>query len=86
MKWPSAKEELILCLLAKGEMYGLSLIAASNGGLVRGTTYTVFGRLVKEGFLASRQELRESGIPRRYYRLTPKGERFLRAKAVWDGV
>ena len=42
----SAKESLILDLLARGEeLYGLQLVAASKGRLKRGTVYVTLDRL-----------------------------------------
>ena len=79
MKWPSAKEEVIIRLLVDGELFGLSLVEKSNGLLKKGTVFVTLGRMGQKGLLESRQEPREHGIPRRYYKLSAAGEKFLLA-------
>ena len=77
------KEALILQLLAgQKEMYGLELVSASKRRLKRGTVYVTLGRMEAKGFLISEQEPAHPaaiGLPRRIYRVTPLGERALRA-------
>ena len=77
------KELLILELLASGgPMHGLRLVEESQGGLKRGTVYVTLGRMETKGFLVSEQEPAHPaaiGLPRRIYRVTPLGERALRA-------
>lgn len=78
----SPKEALILELLARGEKYGLELVACSNGELKRGTVYVTLGRLEEKGFVRSRAERsREgaAGLPRRLYKPTAAGASALRA-------
>lgn len=78
----STKEALILRLLiAKGEMYGLELVAASGGELKRGTVYVTLGRMADKGYVESHQVPQEdgSGIPKRVFRATGHGARVLSA-------
>src|SRR5258705_8235516 len=79
----SAKESLILDLLARGEaLYGLQLVAASKGRLKRGTVYVTLGRMEEKGFISSRLEdapADEGGLPRRVYEPTAFGRRVLSA-------
>ena len=91
----SAKEALILDLLGRSkEMYGLELVAASDGGVKRGTVYVTLGRMEAKGIVESEQETPLAGaigLPRRIYRPTALGERMLRAWATftreiaWEG-
>ena len=80
----SGKEGIVLDLLAeRGEMYGLELVAASGGGLKRGTVYVTLGRMEDKGYVESRQEERQAGaigLPRRLYRATPLG---MRVRDAW---
>jgi len=75
----SRKELLILeMLVGRGEMFGLEMVEASEGGLKRGTIYVTLGRMGDKGYVDSREESRtmpEIGIPRRKYRATGLGER-----------
>jgi len=79
------KERLILELLvAQGPLFGLQLVALSDGALKRGTVYVTLGRMEAKGYVTSEQEdLPEGaiGLPRRNYSPTPLGERALRAWA-----
>jgi PadR family transcriptional regulator PadR len=79
----SAKEALILQLLGRSrEMYGLELVAASDGGLKRGTVYVTLGRMERKGFVTSAPEPESppgGGLPRRLYSATPHGRQVLAA-------
>lgn len=81
----SAKELLVLELLASGSMYGLELVAASGGQLKRGTVYVTLGRMEEKGYIKSRQENAPptaGGLPRRVYEPTALGRRVCDAWAV----
>lgn len=71
---------IILKLLTQKPMYGYEMIQAvnerSNGYFAwrEGSLYPCLHRLEAEGFIISEMHLAENGKPRRYYRLTPKGE------------
>jgi PadR family transcriptional regulator PadR len=77
------KERLILeLLITLGPLYGLELVARSEGALKRGTVYVTLGRMEAKGLLASEQEEMPEGaigFPRRRYRPTGLGERAFRA-------
>jgi DNA-binding PadR family transcriptional regulator len=79
----SSKEAIILDLLTHGrELYGLELVAASKGGLKRGTVYVTLGRMEEKGYVQSRLEDAPpdaGGLPRRVYEATPFGRRVLDA-------
>jgi DNA-binding PadR family transcriptional regulator len=78
----SRKEFKILeLLIAKGEMFGLEMVEASEGELPRGTIYVTLQRMGDKGYVESREEPRqmpEIGIPRRKYSATGLGERVYR--------
>ena len=85
-------ELIVLHLLAPGEAYGYESVseitARSQGALevTDGTLYPVLYRLEKAGFVATRWETPERGVPRKYYRLTPAGEAELATLArEWAG-
>lgn len=78
----SPKELLVLELLREHELYGLQLVASSNGRLKRGTVYVTLGRMEDKGYLTSTLESAPSGtggLPRRIYTATPLGRRMLAA-------
>jgi DNA-binding PadR family transcriptional regulator len=75
-------EVLILDLLAGEEMFGLQLVAASDGVLKRGTVYVTLGRMQEKGYVESRTESPPAGaigLPRRLYRPTAYGLRVAKA-------
>ncbi|MDH4122524.1 MAG: PadR family transcriptional regulator [Thermoplasmata archaeon] len=80
----------LLALLTQGSKYGLQIInelSEMSGGffdLKEGTLYPALRRLEERGYLKSEWVERESGIPRRYYRITEKGKAVLtEATVVW---
>ena len=79
----SRKEALILeMLMDNGEMFGLEMVEASEGGLKRGTIYVTLQRMADKGYVESREVPRtmpEIGIPRRKYFATGLGHRVYRA-------
>lgn len=81
------KERLILELLAaSGPMHGLGLVQSSDGALKRGTVYVTLSRMEAKGLLISEQEPPNPaaiGLPRRVYKLTALGQRFLSAWATF---
>ena len=96
----SRKEFKILeLLIAKGEMFGLEMVEASEGELKRGTIYVTLQRMGDKGYVESREEPRtmpEVGIPRRKYLATGLGEKIYRisiqaqesfnSELVWGGI
>jgi PadR family transcriptional regulator PadR len=79
----SDKETVVLEHLTRArEMYGLELVAASDGALKRGTVYVTLGRMEEKGYITSRQEdapPRAGGLPRRIYSPTRLGREVLQA-------
>ena len=79
----SSKEALVLALLGHSkEMYGLELVAASAGGLKRGTVYVTLGRMEQKGYVVSHVEDEtpaNGGLPRRLYAATGHGRQVLAA-------
>jgi PadR family transcriptional regulator PadR len=83
-------EMILLRLISERQMYGYELAAAlekRGGSLFRikeGTLYPVLYRMEKAGYIDARWETLERGVPRKYYRLTKSGVRFLEARiAEW---
>lgn len=74
-------ELAVLATLVDGEAYGYGIVERLRGleGLefTESTVYPVLARLARDGSLAIRAERSPSGPMRRYYRLTPEGERRL---------
>ncbi len=84
-------ELIVLHLLSGGEAYGYEIVskltALTNGALAvtDGTLYPVLYRLERAGYVAIRWETPDRGVPRKYYRLTEKGQRELaRLKDEWS--
>ncbi len=72
-------ELAILGALAHGSHYGYSLIRrlTEGGGidLTEGTIYPILNRLLREGLISSEWRESHQGPPRKYYALTPDGEK-----------
>ncbi|MBX3176157.1 MAG: PadR family transcriptional regulator [Candidatus Hydrogenedentes bacterium] len=84
-------ELCIVNLLARGELYGYDLVkrvTAIRGIVVtEGTIYPLLSRLRKSGLLETRTEESPNGPVRKYYRLTPAGERARELmNACWQDV
>lgn len=75
-------ELCIFNLLAHGELYGYDLVKRLSAipGIVitEGTVYPLLSRLRKGGLLETRLEESTAGPARRYYSLSPDGERVLK--------
>ncbi len=95
---PSGKAELelrrgVLVLAVLSQLrtpeYGYSLrqaLAARDMPIEEGTLYPLLRRLEGQGLLASEWRI-EDGPPRRYYRLSPAGDRLYRdLTAGWRGL
>jgi PadR family transcriptional regulator, regulatory protein PadR len=73
-------EMILLRLLAGRPMYGYELVSTleSRGGefyqLKEGTLYPVLYRLEDAGFVESRWQTLERGVPRKYYSVTMAGQ------------
>jgi PadR family transcriptional regulator PadR len=73
-------EYCILGVLSQGELYPPDIIAKLKDArliVVEGTLYPLLTRLKDAGLLTYRWEESRSGPPRKYYRLTTLGEKFL---------
>ncbi|MBX2980115.1 MAG: PadR family transcriptional regulator [Flavobacteriales bacterium] len=73
-------EYCILGVLSQGELYPSDIILRLKSAkliVVEGTLYPLLTRLKEAGLLTYRWEESRSGPPRKYYSLTPLGERFL---------
>jgi PadR family transcriptional regulator PadR len=84
-------ELAVMATMVRGEAYGYGIVERLRGmeGLefTESTVYPVLARLSREGFLAIRAERSPTGPMRRYYRLTPEGERrFREMKTSWRTV
>jgi PadR family transcriptional regulator PadR len=81
-------EFCILSLLQHGDAYPSEIIEKMKEAkliVVEGTLYPLLTRLKNDGLLSYRWEESNSGPPRKYYRLTPIGEDFLKAlNTTWE--
>ncbi|MCP4205398.1 MAG: helix-turn-helix transcriptional regulator [bacterium] len=67
-------EMVVLASLRDEKLYGLEILRRLAAlEVVEGTLYPLLNRLRKDGYLESEWETRDSGHPRRYYRLTRAG-------------
>lgn len=74
-------EYCILGVLADGELYPSDIIGKLKDAkliVVEGTLYPLLTRLKDAGLLTYRWEESRSGPPRKYYKLTPLGNKFLK--------
>jgi PadR family transcriptional regulator, regulatory protein PadR len=83
-------ELCVLFILNRKESYPGDIITemkASKIILVEGTLYPLLTRLKNDGLLTYRWEESTSGPPRKYYRLTPEGEKFLgELSEAWEDL
>ena len=73
-------EFCILSILANDEVYPSDIIARMKDArliVVEGTLYPLLTRLKNAGLLSYRWVESNAGPPRKYYSLTPLGEKFL---------
>ncbi len=83
-------EMILLQLISERQMYGYELASTLEkkaGSLFRiqeGTLYPILYRLEKAGYIESRWETLDRGVPRKYYQLTGSGGKYLQARiAEW---
>ena len=69
-------ELCVLSLLKRDDKYGYELIAEISKGIEisEGTIYPLLRRLKNEGYVETYLDLSRRGPPRKYYRLTEKGD------------
>ncbi len=81
-------EYCTLSVLANGDAYASDIIMKLKEVqliVVEGTLYPLLMRLKNDGMLAYRWEESQQGPPRKYYKLTTDGEKFLNElHAVWS--
>ena len=73
-------EYCILNIIAGGEVYASDIIGQLKDAkliVVEGTIYPLLTRLKNSGLLSYNWQESTSGPPRKYYKLTPKGEKFI---------
>ena len=93
-KWESQVKKgmlefIILIFLSKREFYGYELIKTIKDiaeiNVTEGTIYPLLNRLKKDNLITSRWMEMETGIPRKYYQITDKGETILSGmKSAWE--
>ena len=78
----------ILSVLSEGDHYPSEIIEKMKNAkliVVEGTLYPLLMRLKNDGLLSYRWEESTSGPPRKYYKLTPIGEQFLKElELTWN--
>ncbi len=83
-------EFCILSLLANKEAYASELIQTLKESkllVVEGTIYPLLTRLKNDGLLSYRWEESTGGPPRKYYFVTPLGEKFLEElRKTWNDL
>ena len=69
-------ELCVLSLLKTNDRYGYELVAEISKSIVisEGTIYPLLRRLKNEGYVETYLEESSEGPPRKYYKLTEKGE------------
>ena len=81
-------EFCILSIIRRGEAYPSDIVEemrAANLQIFEGTLYPLLTRLKNAGLLTYRWEESKSGPPRKYYSLTPLGEKFLEElRVTWN--
>ncbi|MDD5571293.1 MAG: PadR family transcriptional regulator [Bacteroidales bacterium] len=81
-------EFCILSTLSVGDAYASDIIESMKSSkliVVEGTLYPLLTRLKNDGFLNYRWEESKSGPPRKYYKITPIGETFLKElETTWN--
>lgn len=92
-KWKSQVKKgtlafIALSVLKDNEYYGYELIEQvkkhTKIEIAEGTLYPLMNRLKKENLVVSKWVEQESGIPRKYYKLTSTGEEtLLQMKTFW---
>ena len=78
-------EFCILTIISQGEIYPSDIISKMKEAkliVVEGTLYPLLTRLKNAGLLAYTWVESNAGPPRKYYKLTPLGEEFLKELRV----
>ncbi|MCW5912548.1 MAG: PadR family transcriptional regulator [Cyclobacteriaceae bacterium] len=81
-------EYCILHIISRGEVYATDMIdelTAAKMIVVEGTLYPLLTRLKNAGLLEYKWVESKSGPPRKYYKLTIEGEKFLQGLSeTWN--
>jgi DNA-binding PadR family transcriptional regulator len=84
---------IVLAILAEGDSYGYAIlqrVRELSGGRMEwtdGMLYPVLHRLERQGHIAARWEIAESGRRRKYYAITPEGRAQLdEERRQWQAV
>ncbi len=82
-------EMCVLALIEKRPRYGYELVTGlgrwDSLATTDGTLYPLLRRLQKEGYIAAKWQESAAGPPRKYYRLTPRGQGLLdRVGPEWE--
>src|SRR6185369_8581593 len=81
-------EFCILSILSHKEVYSSDIIGRMKEAkliVVEGTLYPLLSRLKNAGLLTYQWKESNAGPPRKYYSLTPLGEKFLEElRTTWD--
>ena len=70
-------ELCVLTLLSRGDRYGYELVSeiSQNIAISEGTIYPLLKRLKDEGYFTTYLQESQEGPPRKYYKLTERGEK-----------
>jgi len=81
-------EFCILHIISRGEVYASDMLEELTSAkimVVEGTLYPLLTRLRKAGLVDYKWVESKSGPPRKYYTLTPEGEKFLKSlDQTWE--
>ncbi|MEO1052456.1 MAG: PadR family transcriptional regulator [Bacteroidota bacterium] len=81
-------EYCILHIISRGEVYASDMLLELTSAkimVVEGTLYPLLTRLRKAGLVEYKWVESNSGPPRKYYKLTDKGQEFLKSlNATWN--
>src|SRR6187549_1459750 len=83
-------EYCILRIISRGEVYAsdmLDELTAAKMIVVEGTLYPLLTRLKNAGLLEYKWVESKSGPPRKYYKLTEEGDKFLKGLSdTWEDL
>lgn len=83
-------EYCVLLLISKGEIYSSDIIVRlteANLLVVEGTLYPLLTRLKNLNYLAYRWVESTQGPPRKYFNITPEGEKYLEElETAWSSL
>lgn len=75
-------EGCVLSIIGRGETYGYEILSVLNESgfdtLIEGTLYPVLTRLQKKNLIACRVGKSPLGPSRKYFSITPEGEKWLK--------